>query len=580
MTLSSGLLRNWKSIALVVSVAILVLASLVIGVATEKTYWRQRTASVLAQTAVLADTVAPALVFDDAAAAQGSISALMADPQIEAAAVYNEAGVRIASAGRGATQAPLMAPAPLRFSDRGSVRIVEVVHHDDQPVGSVLLWTVAEPWTMRAARHAGTALLLVTSLAVLLLLQRQQTALRKALATSEGRAAALQAESRRREAAEEALRQSQKMETLGQLTGGIAHDFNNLLQGLQGALELIARRPEEPDHVRRWSKAALQSADRGIRLTSQLLAFSRAQKLELRTIDVSEITARLKDMLPALIGANVEVEFDLVDAATPVVADATQLELAIINLCINARDAMPDGGRVRIATQLSRICDDPELAEGDYLLLCVSDTGVGMPEDVRRKAFDPFFTTKGVGKGTGLGLAQVYGIAKQAGGTARIESEPGRGATITLYLPRSEAPAAQASAPATIASPSPEARDATILVVDDDPGVLDYVVEALAQSGYRTLAASDGPEALRLLESARPDLMIIDYAMPGMTGAEVARRALERRGDLPVLFMSGYAETTALESATGRGVRLLRKPFDLAALAAATGEALRSQDTG
>ncbi|HEX2554630.1 MAG TPA: PAS domain S-box protein [Microvirga sp.] len=359
--------------------------------------------------------------------------------------------------------------------------------------------------------------------------------------------------------AEESLRQAQKMEAVGQLTGGIAHDFNNLLGAVVGSLDLIRRKPGDIERVRRFAEAGLEAAERGAKLTGQLLAFSRAQRLELRPLVVSDLVEGMRDLLARTLGPMVRLGFAL-EGDGAVLSDPTQLEMAVLNLAINARDAMPEGGALTIGTRVCSTAGDGELAAGDYVELSVSDTGTGMPPEVAARAFDPFFTTKGVGKGTGLGLSQVYGIAKQAGGTVRIESRPGAGTIVRIVLPRTRAAVeARAASPADEAAPSEDG--ATILVVDDDRDIRRMLVASLVALGYGVLEAPDGPAGLAALEAGSPDLMMVDFAMPGMNGAEVAKAARERRPDLPIVFASGYADTAAIEAVAGNDALILRKPF-------------------
>jgi PAS domain S-box-containing protein len=369
---------------------------------------------------------------------------------------------------------------------------------------------------------------------------------------------------RQLEHAHEALRQAQKMEAIGQLTGGIAHDFNNLLQSIAGSLELIRRRPAEPDRVARLADAGLKAAERGAKLTGQLLAFSRMQKLEMRPVDLAEVTSNLRDMLDRSLGASVRVTIDLASDDLAVLGDDVQLELALLNLCLNARDAMPEGGDLTIHARAEKVLGDPELPDGDYVLLAVSDTGAGMPPDVAARAFDPFFTTKGVGKGTGLGLSQVYGTVRQAGGAVRIETTQGAGTTIRMYLqataarPKTHQHAGRADIPAEAA--------ARVMVVDDDPDVRAFMQESLQSLGYQPLIFSDGATALQELDGQKPDAVILDFAMPGMNGAEVAREIGRLQPRLPIVFASGFAETAAIEAVAGNTATLLRKPFQLADL--------------
>ena len=361
--------------------------------------------------------------------------------------------------------------------------------------------------------------------------------------------------------AENALRQSQKMEAVGQLTGGIAHDFNNLLSAIMGGLELILRRTAD-EQVRRLGTAAIDATRRGAKLTGQLLAFSRTQQLSLAPVDMNALVIGLQDLLARSIGPLVELRY--VPSREPVwaKADANQVELALLNLAINARDAMPGGGRLTVTVDVTQP-DGHAMAR-----LSVADTGLGMPPDVVERAFEPFFTTKGVGKGTGLGLAQVYGIASQSGGTALIESEIGRGTTVRLLLPLLEhhvlACKDEPLVPASI--PLGRASD-VVLVIDDDPAVRGSLVEMVRSLGYRVLEAPHGRAGLDLLEATPlPDVMIVDYVMPGMSGAEVALAARHTHPTLPILFSTGYADTSALGGALA-DVPVLRKPFRLAELA-------------
>jgi PAS domain S-box-containing protein len=370
-------------------------------------------------------------------------------------------------------------------------------------------------------------------------------------------------------AAQEQLRQSQKMEALGQLTGGIAHDFNNLLTVVVGGLDIISKRAEDPK-LKLYAENALAAAERGARLTAQLLAFSRVQRLEVRPTFVAPLIHNMRPLLKNVLGPGISKEFELDEELMPVLADPTQLEVAILNLAINARDAMPDGGVLTFSSERVEIAGDPDLDDGDYIQLTISDTGAGMPPEVAERAFEPFFTTKEVGKGTGLGLSMVYGMARQSGGAARIESRPGEGTAVKLLFRRAEGAAASVAP----ASHSEEAEAgvgraaALVLVIDDDPDVRSFIASALEDQGYRVRQASDGPEGLGLLEHELPDLVIVDFIMPGMSGAEVARQIRTRRPDQAILFVSGYSETEAVKS-TAPDALLLTKPFRADALAKA-----------
>ena len=370
--------------------------------------------------------------------------------------------------------------------------------------------------------------------------------------------------------AQEQLRQSQKMEALGQLTGGIAHDFNNLLTVVVGGLDLIARQVTD-ERLKRYATNALTAAERGARLTAQLLAFSRVQRLEVKPTHVAPLIEGMRPMLRNVLGPAIVKKFKLDELLVPVMADPTQLELAVLNLAINARDAMPDGGDLTIATNAISVSNDAELDDGDYIELCVNDTGSGMPPEVAARAFEPFFTTKEVGKGTGLGLSMVYGVARQSGGTARIESKPGEGTTIRLYFRCAEGVVESDGVAAPV--DDRRARTASILVVDDDPDVRDFIVASLGDYGYRVREAADGEAGLKAFAEERPDLVILDYAMPGLSGGEVAARILKVVRGQPILFVSGYSESEAIKRAAPHAL-MLAKPFRPDALDAAVREAL------
>lgn len=374
---------------------------------------------------------------------------------------------------------------------------------------------------------------------------------------------------------EEALRQGHKMEALGQLTGGLAHDFNNLLQAAHGSLDLILRRPDDPERVARLARNGLQATERGARLTAQLLAFSRAQKLELRPTDVTRLITGMTEILQTSVGPLVRVTIDAGRPGLGVMADPTQLEMALLNLAINARDAMPDGGDLILAVAERKVLEDTDTPPGPYVEIRVSDTGTGMPESVAARAFEPFFTTKGVGKGTGLGLSQVYAMASQAGGTARIERHKPRGTTVVLCLPFVEtATKVELTHDGQVPSASYETR--TVLVVDDDADVRLFLSASLETLGFQVTVAEDAERGLALLDGFDPDLVLVDFAMPGMNGAHMAEIVRARRPDLPIIFASGYSETSAIENAVGASAVLLKKPFGVSDLEAVLRTALEA----
>ncbi|MCW6508474.1 hybrid sensor histidine kinase/response regulator [Lichenifustis flavocetrariae] len=369
-------------------------------------------------------------------------------------------------------------------------------------------------------------------------------------------------ETTERRHAEEALRQSQKMEAVGQLTGGIAHDFNNLLMAISGNLQLAKRRTDDGHPARRYLDNASLAVDTGAKLTSQLLAFSRTQKLDISRVELDPVLRHARDLVSTALGPNIDVQLRLDAEGLWTMTDADQLRLAILNLALNSRDAMPEGGSLVLASGSGRGRLKPDGPEADYLWVRVVDTGCGMPADVVSKAFDPFFTTKPRGQGTGLGLAQVYGFALQSNGDLRVSSSVGAGTTIEILLPRVEALTSAAASPGESRIAPLKAGDGRLLlVIDDDHSVRSVMVDALEAIGFKVVEAASGEEGLRLLEQIRPDAAIIDFVMPGMNGAEVGRRVQSMRPGLPIVFVSGYFDTIALDGISGAVV--LRKPFDV-----------------
>jgi signal transduction histidine kinase/ActR/RegA family two-component response regulator len=374
-----------------------------------------------------------------------------------------------------------------------------------------------------------------------------------------------------RERAQSALLQSQKMEAVGQLTGGIAHDFNNLLTAILGNVEMIARRSTD-ERIQRMAGYAREAVQRASKLTGQLLAFSRSQQLDLRPVEVDRLIDGMEDLLQRSLESMVEIRTELRAGHATAVADANQLELAILNLAINSRDAMPSGGVLTIATRVANAWEE-DLRPGRYLVVSVSDTGTGIPPQLLSKVFDPFFTTKSVGKGTGLGLSQVYGIAKQSGGIARARSQPGAGTTIEIWLP--VAGAAEGLEPVVAASEIARGSGERVLVIDDDFDVRRFLVQCLEGLGYAVTEAEHGQAGLERLEEARPDLLIVDFAMPGLSGTEVAALARKSRPDLPVMLVTGYADMRAVEKVFD-GDAILRKPFKVDDLTAAIQRTLKA----
>ncbi|WP_053154236.1 PAS domain-containing sensor histidine kinase [Pseudomonas sp. Pf153] len=386
----------------------------------------------------------------------------------------------------------------------------------------------------------------------------------------------LQSEMFERERAEEALRHAQKMEAVGQLTGGIAHDFNNMLTGILGSLDLMQRyiANGRAAEIGRFTEAAMSSANRAAALTHRLLAFSRRQSLDRKPLNPNDLVHSLEDLLSRTTGDHILLRLQLADELWPISTDASQLENALLNLVINARDAMPDGGELTIETANiyldgSDISTLEPVKAGDYVMIAVSDNGSGMTPSVLAKAFDPFFTTKPIGQGTGLGLSMIYGFAQQSGGHLSLDSMPGQGTRVQLYLPRLYvAPAEQHTQAETVDTPAAIAGE-TVLLVEDEPAVRMLVLDLLEALGYAALEAKDAKTALPLLESDRRiDLLVTDVGLPGMNGRQLAEIARQHRPDLKVLFMTGYAQKAAeRQGFLEQGMDMVAKPFTLDLLA-------------
>ncbi|HJU16661.1 MAG TPA: ATP-binding protein [Stellaceae bacterium] len=383
-----------------------------------------------------------------------------------------------------------------------------------------------------------------------------------------------------RRIAEERLRQAQKMEAVGQLTAGIAHDFNNLLTVATGTLELLRDgEPGGPATTQKRIDAVLAALARAERLTAQLLAFSRKQRLEPAPLDLNRVLLDMEDLLRRAVGPRVELGFTLGTGLPPALADRNQLETALLNIAANARDAMPEGGRFTLATGIGAIGRDdlrapPDAETGRYLTLAASDTGIGMPPEVLRRAFEPFFSTKGPGKGTGLGLAMVYGFVRQSGGHVQIDSRPAKGTRVTLYLPFAPAPPRDpvpAAAPAAL-----ERGSETVLVVEDESAVRDLAGAMLRDLGYTVVEAADGDTALQILAARRDiDAVFSDLIMPGAAGGlDIAREILQNRPDLAVVLTSGYASSYSDPDGLLARVEFVQKPYRQADLAGSLRKAL------
>jgi signal transduction histidine kinase/CheY-like chemotaxis protein len=375
---------------------------------------------------------------------------------------------------------------------------------------------------------------------------------------------------------EDRLRQAQKMEAVGQLTGGIAHDFNNMLQGIAGGLELMQRRiaQGQPEEAARFVAVAQQSVVRAAGLTHRMLAFARRQALNPRPVEPDTLVRGIAEMIQRTVGPGVQLELRLRDGKWAALCDANQLESALLNLAINARDAMPDGGTLTIATAdrpvtAAELSGQDGAEPGDYVEMSVADTGTGMTPDVMARAFEPFFTTKPIGEGSGLGLSQIYGFVRQSGGFIRMESAPGQGTTLRLFLPR-HAQFAPNTVATDAAAPKPASQGVatgTVLVVEDEAAVRTQIAEALRDLGCTVIEADDGPAGLLIAQSDdRVDVLVTDIGLPGLNGRQLADAARIARPALPVLLITGYAGTALEDAALPPGIEVIGKPFVLNAL--------------
>ena len=571
----------WPGVA-AAGVLLLLLVGGGIVLYTEQSYQEAKTQQADAQSRVLASTVTAALAFDDRKAAHEYVNALAVDPQIRVAAVYDAKGNPFAVYARSIADAAPKAATLAGPRIHGDQVMVGVpVRQGSTTLGSVYLQMGIDPISRRLERYGILALLVAMASLIFVLLGIAQRRLadanerlrRQGLDLAEANEN-LRAQIAERERVEGVLRQAQKMEAMGQLTGGIAHDFNNLLQVIMGNLEVLQRRKlVTSDDATRMIASARRGAERAATLTQRLLAFARRQPLDPKPFDVNKLVNGMSELLHRTLGEAIRIETVQAGGIWRVHADANQLENALLNLAVNARDAMDSGGKLTIETANvlldERYADANEIPAGQYVMIAVSDTGQGMTGEVAAKAFEPFFTTKDVGKGSGLGLSQVYGFIKQSGGHAKIYSEPGQGTTIKLYLPRfAQGDDTEAAAPSP-ASPQGQA-DRLILVVEDDEDVRAHGVAMLKELGYAVIEAADGAEALRALEANREGrLLFTDVGLPGrLNGRQLADEARRRNPTLEVLFTTGYARNAIVHH--GRldpGVDLITKPFTFTALA-------------
>ena len=571
--------------------AIMLLAiGVILALYDSQIYKAQKLKEVTVQAEIVAASVTAPLVFDDPEATTEYLNALRANPEIDAAAVYNSTGAAVATVALDERRPPPQtAPAAQSIFEDNYLTVIQPIVQSGRMVGTVYIRAVTEPLIRRIARYGGILLLMAMASLLVAVLVTAHTALSRANAQLQIRAAQLAetnnkliVEIKEREKVEDALRQAQKMEAVGQLTGGIAHDFNNMLAVIVGNLSLLLRRAAQGHtDLTRYAEGALEGASRGARLTQQLLAFSRLQPLAPVPLDPNRLVSGMSELLRRALGEHIRFETVIAGGIWTIHADKTQLETAILNLAVNARDAMTSGGTLTIETANTDLdadyLNDPQgFPPGPYVMIAVRDNGTGMTPETIAKAFDPFFTTKPVGQGTGLGLSQVYGFVKQSRGHVKIFSEPGRGTTVKLYLPRYVGAVQDERAP-DINRPLPMGTSQeVILVVEDDATVRRIAVDSLRDLGYKVYQADGAAVAMNELRShPETTLLFTDIVMPDGNGRKLADDALALQPDLKVLFTTGYTRDAIVNNGVlEAGVQLLPKPYTIEKLAAKIREML------
>jgi len=559
------------SIFVPLAVLLLLITGLWIIYQNEQGYRQDQQRATQVQGEILAASVTAALDFGDQAAAQESAAALKAGSQILAAGIYDANGNRFAGYTR--TSALL----PMRFGEIGKsehapIEVFVPVMRGGTRIGTVYLAGAIEPLSRRLFRYAIIALLVVMTSLVLAVLGYGQAALHLVNATLEEANRELQFQMEERGRTEEQLREAQKMQALGKLTGGIAHDFNNLLAVIQGSAEMLQRPALSEEKRTRFTSAIIDASARGALLTGQLLAFARRQPLKPQVLDLNNSILKMLVMLQPTLGPDIVLNTQLGHALLPAEVDPGQFEAALLNIIVNARDAMPDGGQIMIRTRNATLREAGELDRA--VIISIEDSGCGVAPDQIEHVFEPFFTTKPVGKGTGLGLSQVYGFAAQSGGEARIDSEVGRGTTLSLLLPASNkaVPASQ-RVYNPIAAQEPAGR---VLLVEDNEEVGNLAAAFLGELGHAVVRARSGAEALHIADNGAPfDIVFSDVVMPGMNGLDLASELKQRRPKLPIILTTGYSDR--ISAAGSQGFPIVRKPYRMETLAMAVDEALAAQ---
>ena len=569
--------ERWSNrpLAIVAMVALLLLAGVGIILQNEAAYRDLQAQETRVQADILSASLAAALDFGDRQAAQEAVDTIRVNRQVRAIGVYRDNGALIAGYGRDGAAPPPRYADPLPAAGNAVTAIAPVTSRGER-IGTVYLAADPEPLSGRLTRYLVISLLVVMAALVVIVLGIAQNALHRVNLKLAERAGALvranaelKVQVGERTKAEDQLRQAHKMQALGQLTGGIAHDFNNLLTVIQGSADMLRRPALAEDKRLRYADAVVQAAARAAALTGQLLAFARRQPLRPEVIEANELIRGMTDLLDRTLGERIEVRTNLAADACAVEADRAQLESALLNIAVNARDAMPDGGLLTIRTAIVG-----EVRAGRMIALSVSDSGVGMDEDTLARAFEPFFTTKATGKGTGLGLSQVYGFASQSGGEVHIDSAPGEGTTVTLRLPCSGA-AHSGRRGEEYAGPE-KRRSGRILLVEDNEEVGEFAETLLGELGHEVIRVRSGEAALRAALDSAFDAVFTDVVMPGMSGLELAEQLAELRPELPVILTTGYSDEIARSGAGGRPVIL--KPYRLETLAAAIDQGLGRKD--
>ncbi len=561
--LRGGLLdRKWITWGLA-----LLLIAISVGLAwqRERAQIADQSREISVQARILGGSAAGALAFDDAVAIREYITALQRDQGVLAAGIYGADGRLVAGYSKDDRPVPArVSPHPATIGGN-QLTVVEPVEQGGLELGSVYLRSSVEPLTERLTRYAAIGIVVLMAALLIAVLGASNAAAKAANRQ-------LQEQIVARERAEQALRQAQKMEALGQLIGGVAHDFNNLLMAASSGLELMDR-AKEPDKRARLKEGVRDALDHGARLTQHLLAFARRTPLQTEIVQISTRIDKLAHLLDRALREDISVKFDIAENLWPIEVDLAQFDIAMLNVGLNARDAMPNGGQVCITA-----FNQPGGLDGkDAVQIVVEDEGEGMPAEAVEKAFEPFFTTKDVGQGTGLGLSQVYGFCHAAGGTVSIASVPGIGTRVAMLFPRARLPKPVLHDGA--AGPPVSLHGLKVLLVEDDPALNDLVSQMLQELGSRVTKVSSAASALLAATGEDVDLVLSDMVMPGdLDGLELARRLRERNRDLPVVLMTGYSSAAGL--AADEGFTVLHKPFDFDKLTARLSEAMEPARRG